>query len=107
MNKSQFTLYLLTILLLIPIMACDSPAPKPTGVREYSLEGRVESIDMDKQRVTIAHEKIDGYMDAMTMPFPVRDAEILRGLKSGDRITARLFVDHDRNMSWIEVQSKK
>lgn len=106
MNKRNFIPYLLTILLFIPLAACDSP-PKPTGIRQYPLEGRVESVDMDKQRVTIAHEKIEGYMEPMTMPFPVRDAEILRGLKSGDRITARLFVDHDRNMSWIEVQSTK
>lgn len=106
MNKSNLILNLLTILLIITFTACDSP-PKPTGIREYSLKGRVESVDLDKQRVTIAHEKIEGYMEAMTMAFPVRDVEILRGLKSGDRITARLFVDHDRNMSWIEVQSTK
>lgn len=106
MNTNRFFQHLPAILLIVLFTACDSP-PKPTGIKEYPLVGRVESIDMEKQRVTIAHKKIDGYMEAMTMPFPVRDVEILRGLKSGDQITARLFVDHDRNMSWIEIISKK
>ncbi len=108
-NRVGIPIILLLSLMAAVTAACGSDrAPKPQGIREYRLAGRVESVDFDKQRVTIAHDKIDGYMDAMTMPFPVRDASVLRDLKSGDRIEARLMVDHDRNMSWLEeVESKK
>lgn len=103
-------LILLTILAAIA-GACDSqPAKEPLGIRQYPLKGRVESLDFDRQRVTVSHEEIKDYMDAMTMSFAVKDPAILRDLKSGDQIEARLVVDHARNMSWLEgvrVESKK
>lgn len=52
------------------------------------------------QQVTIEHEEIQGYMEAMTMPFPLKDTKVLDKLKKDDRIQATLVVD--RNGWWLE-----
>ncbi|MDB6035456.1 MAG: electron transport protein SCO1/SenC [Verrucomicrobiales bacterium] len=48
----------------------------------------------------IQHEKIPGYMDAMTMPFKAREPRVLDGLQAGDEVRFRLLVTEDE--SWIE-----
>lgn len=77
------------------------PVGQP-AIQRHELKGRVESLDFDRQRVTIAHEEIKGYMDGMTMSFAVNDAEVLRGLKSGDQVQAILVHDSATNRSWLE-----
>jgi Cu/Ag efflux protein CusF len=77
------------------------PTNQPV-VRRYELKGRVESIDFNRKRLTVAHEEIKGYMDAMTMGFAVKDENVLRGLKSGDQVEAVLVYDSSTNLSWLE-----
>jgi protein SCO1/2 len=45
--------------------------------------------------VTLNHEAIPGFMDAMTMPYKLKDASILGELHRGDVITADLLVSQD------------
>jgi protein SCO1/2 len=54
--------------------------------------------------VVIQHDSISNYMDAMTMPFKVRDTNQLAGLHRGDKISFRLLVKEDE--SWIDHISK-
>ena len=52
--------------------------------------GEVRKIDLSQKKITIRHEEIKSLqMPAMTMVFNLKDAQILDGLKVGDRI---LFV---------------
>jgi protein SCO1/2 len=50
--------------------------------------------------LTVSHDPIDGYMDAMVMPFTVRSAEEAAGIHPGDRIAFRLNVT--RSSSYID-----
>lgn len=68
--------------------------------QEYNLRGEVVGVDKDRQQVIIAHEAIEGYMDAMTMPFKVKDEWAMSSLAPGKRVQATLVVQGDR--SWIE-----
>lgn len=45
--------------------------------------------------VTLDHEAIPGFMDAMTMPYKLKDANILSELHPGDVITADLLVSQN------------
>jgi protein SCO1/2 len=58
----------------------------------YHLRGKVISTDAAKGEVTLNHEAIPGFMDAMTMPYKLQDASILGELHPGDVITADLIV---------------
>jgi protein SCO1/2 len=53
-----------------------------------------------RDQLTISHDPIPGYMDAMVMPFRVRDASALPDAAPGDRLRFRLNVT--RSESWID-----
>ncbi len=53
------------------------------------------STDTAKGEVTLDHEAIPGFMEAMTMPYKVKDANILSELHPGDIITADLLVSQN------------
>ncbi len=58
----------------------------------YKLRGKVVSTDSAKGEVTLNHEAIPGFMEAMTMPYKLKDASILTELHPGDVITADVLV---------------
>ena len=61
----------------------------------YKLRGKVVSTDAAKGEVTLNHEAIVGFMEAMTMPYKLKDPSILGELHSGDVITADVLVSQD------------
>jgi protein SCO1 len=67
--------------------------------RRYEGRGVVLRVDTAPQ-VTISHEPIQGFMDAMVMPFSVRAPVSLDGIEPGDRVAFRLRVD--KRESWID-----
>lgn len=58
------------------------------------------SVDPGHFTVTISHAPIPAYMDAMTMPFHVRDGKLLKDLHAGDNVAFTLMVD--AKSSWLE-----
>lgn len=79
------------------------PKTKNAELRTFNATGIVEEINPNKT-IVIKHGAISNFMDAMTMPFTVRDESELNGLKSGDEISFALHVtDTD---SWVS-QIKK
>jgi protein SCO1/2 len=68
--------------------------------QRFDLKGKVVAVDPAHRQVTIAHEKIPGFMDAMTMSFDIGDDWAVAVLAPGQRIEATLVVRGDR--SWIE-----
>lgn len=58
----------------------------------YRAEGVVLAVDPNAQTVTISHRAIPGYMEAMAMPFEVRNSTQLSGLRPGARVNFTLNV---------------
>jgi protein SCO1/2 len=98
---------LLLLVFIVALAACKpSGGAQPGGheaVKRYELKGKVVEVNVPKKRVTVAHEEIPNYMESMTMPFAIRDNEMLNALAPGDVITGLLIVEN--NQSWIEVHS--
>jgi Cu/Ag efflux protein CusF len=67
----------------------------------YELKGVVQSVDKAKKRATIRHEKVGDLMDAMTMPFFIKDEKALTEMEPGDQIKATLVSTSDGGM-WLE-----
>lgn len=78
-------------------------APTTSRQKEtrYELRGVVKSVDKEKRRATIKHEKVGDYMDAMTMPFLIKDEKALEEMRPGDQIKATLVVTDDGGQ-WLE-----
>jgi protein SCO1/2 len=102
--------FLAMLLGISGLAACTGPvksAPE-SPVRRYELRGEVLGLDGKRHIATIKGEKIEGYMEAMTMEYPVKDVAEFQTLHEGDRITATLFVrDIDSWIGEIRHQPKK
>ena len=62
--------------------------------------GLVLKVDRAASSLTVSHEEIPGYMDAMVMPFTVRDPRQIAEVRPGDRVAFRVNVRDER--SWID-----
>ena len=69
-----------------PATPTDTTTAEPAAgeVKSYTFHGVVKSIDEANNMITVDHEKIGDYMEAMTMPFKVADPAILKEVKVGD-----------------------
>jgi len=86
------------VLAIIPLVACRSgketaaTSASSSSVKVYKLRGKVVSADTPKGQVTLDHEAIQGFMEAMTMPYKLKDPNIVSELHPGDVITADVLV---------------
>jgi len=60
------------------------------GVRRFHIRGVVVSSNAKTGEVTVDTQAIPGYMDAMTMPYTLKQPNIATELHPGDTITATL-----------------
>ena len=67
-----------------------NPAAQPA--KEYQMQGEVVSLDPAAHLVTVKAGKIEGWMEAMTMEYPVKDPQEFGKLKVGANIQARIAV---------------
>ena len=91
---------LATFLLLPPCLfsACSKPPEKP---QLYKMTGTVVSVELRSHQAIIQHGTIPGFMDAMTMPYSVKDDSELRKLSAGDQIAADLMVSKETGETWL------
>jgi protein SCO1/2 len=100
--------YLALIIFLTALLAgcqpkaTQAPAASETAKR-YDLKGKVVSVDREKKRAKIEHDEIPGYMEAMTMEFPIHEDWVWNDLAPGAEIRAQLVVDNaGKDPYWLE-----
>lgn len=94
-------IFICGLLLVVGCRRESSGPPVSTATNQtYAVRGVVQAIASDLHHATIKHEKISGYMDAMTMDFSVKNTNELDQLSPGDGITFTLIVSGDDD--WIE-----
>ena len=81
-----------TACLLVLLCALFGCAPKNTAKR-YPMQGVVKAVDPVAKMATIDAGKIDDWMDAMTMEYPVKPDSELAKLHTGDHIEATVVVN--------------
>jgi protein SCO1/2 len=62
-----------------------------TNVKTYPVKGKVLGTDASEGTVTLDGEAIPGFMDAMVMPYKVKNPNVLSELHPGDTLTATLY----------------
>jgi protein SCO1 len=81
-----------TALVLLAFMfALAGAAQQPAKGKSFTLRGKVEEVGKD--RLTVNHERVEGYMGAMTMPYKVDTPDVLSKVKVGDQIEATVYAD--------------
>src|SRR5262245_51892960 len=80
---SRRRLYCWLLLIFTVITALGAP-------KRLSGRGLVLAVDRAGKTITISHEKIPGYMEAMVMSFNVREPSLLKSVEQGRQIYFRL-----------------
>ena len=70
-----------------------------SSYKVYKLRGKVVGTNPATGEVTLNHEAIPGFMEAMTMPYKLKDPNILSELHPGDVITADVLVSQESDAS--------
>jgi protein SCO1/2 len=73
------------------------------NAKRYTLKGKVISVDKAAKKARIEHEDIPGYMEGMTMDFPIHADWVWKDLVPGAEIRAELVVDNGaKDPFWLE-----
>src|SRR5947209_3825720 len=99
MKTLTFTLLLALACGKAKIGNADKPLSVP-GEKSYTMHGKIAGRDASENSLTINHDAIPGYMEAMTMDYIVRGAKVDALPPNGTAITATLHVT-DGNGIWI------
>lgn len=94
-----------SLLALLVLAACHGgqkpSTPAASDFKIYHLRGKVVSTDAAQGEVTLNHEAIPDFMEAMTMPYKLKDPSVLGELHPGDVITADVLVSPDPNVDYM------
>ena len=88
---------------LVLMIAVALMAQAPAGKKALTFHGKVESVSPDG--LTVDGEKVEGWMDAMTMKYKVDDPKVLKTVKPGDKITATVY-EGDMSLHKVQVDGK-
>jgi Cu/Ag efflux protein CusF len=92
------------VVLSVPGMIAGCKSGGDAKEKIYDVKGKVVAVDLDKKKITLAHEDIPGLMSAMTMAFDLEDAKVVEGLKADDPVQGKLKV---KDGKYIIVELKK
>ena len=98
-------LLVFTVITVVSLGGCHRQEQQADGAgaessyKVYKLRGKVVATNPATSEVTLNHEAIPGFMDAMTMPYKLKDPSILSELHPGDVITADVLVSQESDAS--------
>ena len=82
-------------------------AKKDAGKKALTFHGKVEKVDPKTKMLTINGEKVEGWMAAMIMAYPVDKEDVLKQVKVGDKITAKVYDGDFRILHDVQVVAAK
>ena len=91
---ATFLRFAIVPVLMLFVAGCrPSPAPAAAGpVRHYPITGKVVGTNSESGEVELNAAAIPGFMDAMTMPYKLKDPADLKKLHRGDQVAGTLDV---------------
>lgn len=103
MKKSSLIIFFLSVFFIHPFdKAAAKHKPKlqdstisrhtETEGKAYKVRATVKKIYLEERKITLKHERIKGYMPAMTMTFSVSKQSLLNNIAEGDRGLFTIFV---------------
>jgi Cu/Ag efflux protein CusF len=79
-------------LLAAALFAIGAGCAKREQPKLYQLRGQVVRLDPGSNLASIHNEKIEGWMEPMTMEYPVESRSEYQSLRKGEKITATVNV---------------
>jgi Cu/Ag efflux protein CusF len=94
--------FIKTIVLLTLVCLLASIASAQGNKKSYTFHGKVTSVDAKTNKLNVDGEKVEGWMDAMTMSYSVDNPAVIKTIKVGDRIEATVY-DGDYTLHSVKV----
>lgn len=79
-----------------------SAPPQSAVQKTFIIRGRV--VSTDATHVTLDGEDVPGFMEAMTMEYKLKDPSVASELHPGDRITAKVLAERDKDGDYTNVR---
>jgi protein SCO1/2 len=95
----------ISVLSAILLMAAVCLGQAASDKKAHAFHGKVEAVNKSANSLRVNGEKVEGWMDAMTMDYKVDDPSILDKLKPGDQIMATVY-DGDYSLHKVQVMRK-
>jgi len=77
------------------------------GKKEHTFRGKIQKIDVNARTFTVNGQKVEGWMDAMTMVYVPDKEDVLKRVKVGDEITAKVYDGDFRTLHDVQVLPSK
>ena len=97
----------LLCLLMSAGLAAQQTKTPPAGKKEHVFKGKVEKIDLTNKTFTVNNQKVEGWMDSMSMSYVPDKEDVLKKVKVGDQITAKVYDGDYRTLYSVEVVGPK
>src|SRR5215470_11252120 len=93
--------------LLVSVGYAGQGKTPPAGKKEHVFKGKVEKIDVANKTFTVSGQKVEGWMDAMTMNYAPDKEDVLKKVKVGDEITAKVYDGDFRTLHDVQIVTAK
>ena len=80
---------------------------KKAAKKEFQFRGKVEKVDLSAKTFTVTNEKVEGWMDKMSMVYVPDKEDVLKRVKAGDQITAKVYEGDFRVLHEVQVVTAK
>jgi Cu/Ag efflux protein CusF len=74
-----------------------------TGKKEFAFRGKVEKVDATAKTIAVKNEDIPGWMSSMSMTYTVDKPDVLKQVKVGDQISAKVFEGDFKTLYGVQV----
>jgi Cu/Ag efflux protein CusF len=98
-------IFLVMFCLTMSAFAAQTKTP-PAGKKQFVFKGKVEKVDPTNKTLFVKSEKVEGWMDSMSMSYAPDKEDALKKVKAGDEITAKVYDGDYRTLYDIQVVTK-
>jgi len=91
MERARYGRFAVLIAVLSVALLLPTASAQQAGKKEYAFRGKVEKVDAKAKTLTVNGETVTGWMAAMTMAYGVDKEDVLKVVKPGDQITAKVY----------------
>ena len=101
-HQGRFIVLAATIISLLSLVAYSQQDGK-AGKKEFTFHGKVEKVDASARTLAVNNEAIPGWMNSMTMTYTVDKPDVVKNIKAGDQIMAKVYEGDFKTLYEVKV----
>jgi len=95
------------VIAIVMTVCLSAMAAQQSEKKDHPFRGKVQKIDEKTKTLTVAGENVPGWMSAMTMIYQVDKEDVLKRVKAGDQITAKVYDGDFKTLHDVQVVPPK